>query len=250
MSKQVVKLIIPDTHIKPGESLERIKKLANLAYQLKPDYIIDIGDFADLESLSSYDKFKASTYKADIEAAIKAQEIFAKPWKFNKKKRPKMFRLIGNHEDRINRFAYDYPEFAAWISLADLQYKEHNWETIEYNGKHPGILELEGVHYAHFLTHQNTPHPISGKHHANALLDKKHLSCTVGHSHCFDYKIQPRADGSKIQGLVAGCYFDSFKAFAGNNNYGWWKGVHIKRLYRNEPYDLQSISLNHIMKEF
>lgn len=249
-NKKIVKLIIPDTHIKPNESLERIKKLSNLAYQLKPDYIICMGDFADMESLSSYDKFKASTYKADIETTIKAQEIFAKPWKFNKKKRPKMFRLIGNHEQRINTFAADYPEFKDFISLNDLQYSEHNWEVVEYNGKHPGILDLEGILYAHYFNHQNTPHAISGKYHANALLDKKHMSCTAAHSHLFDYKIASRGDGKMLQGLVGGCFFEGFKAFAGNSNYGWWRGVHIKRLYKDEPYDLQSISLNHILKEF
>jgi hypothetical protein len=83
-------LVIPDTQVKPGISLDYLRWIGQYAAEKQPDVIVQIGDFADMPSLSSYDtgkkSFEGRTYKADIRAALKGMEILLEPIKrLNKK---------------------------------------------------------------------------------------------------------------------------------------------------------------------
>ncbi len=77
---------------------------------------MQIGDFADMPSLSSYDigkkSFEGRRYKTDIEVTKKAMEMLLAPIKeYNerarrnkdKQYRPRMVLTLGNHEERISR---------------------------------------------------------------------------------------------------------------------------------------------------
>jgi hypothetical protein len=75
--------MIPDVQAKPGVPLDHLAWAGNYIAEKQPDVVIVIGDFADMPSLSSYDKGKRSAenkrYKADIEAAHKAMELLMTP---------------------------------------------------------------------------------------------------------------------------------------------------------------------------
>ena len=66
-------LIIPDTQVKRGVDLSYLEWIGKYIVDKKPDVIVQIGDFADMPSLSSYDvgkkSFEGRRYKDDIEAA-------------------------------------------------------------------------------------------------------------------------------------------------------------------------------------
>ena len=49
-------LVIPDSHAHPDYSNERYDWLAELILDIKPDVVIDIGDWFDMPSLCSYDR--------------------------------------------------------------------------------------------------------------------------------------------------------------------------------------------------
>ena len=42
-------------HVTPKADNKRFEWLGNLIFDIKPDYTVDLGDFADLASLNSYD---------------------------------------------------------------------------------------------------------------------------------------------------------------------------------------------------
>jgi len=118
MSRFKTHLVIPDAHAKPGVSNSRFDLLGKHILATKPDVIVNIGDFADMESLSSYDKGKKSAelrrYKADVEAAKDAlAKTFAPMEEYNKQQRkngkkqykPRMVMTIGNHSARLYRVA-------------------------------------------------------------------------------------------------------------------------------------------------
>src|SRR5690606_20662253 len=69
-------LMIPDVQAKPGHDFSFLTAVGNYAAAKKPDAIIQIGDFADMCSLSSYDRgkkaFEGRRYKKDIEASHEA----------------------------------------------------------------------------------------------------------------------------------------------------------------------------------
>ena len=95
-------LVMGDPHCTPKASNDRFLWAGKLAHELKPDTIICMGDFASMDSLSSYDKgkksFEGRRYRKDIDHAHNALE------KFNKGlngRRSRKIMLLGNHEDRI-----------------------------------------------------------------------------------------------------------------------------------------------------
>jgi len=109
-------LIIPDAQIRPGDNLNFLKAIGNYIVEKKPDVIINIGDFADMPSLSSYDvgkkTFEGRRYVSDVDAVRTAMGVLLNPLvEYNRKQKktkhqqynPRMVLTLGNHENRINR---------------------------------------------------------------------------------------------------------------------------------------------------
>ena len=219
-------LVIPDAHAHPDYNNDRFSWLGHLIADVKPDHVICIGDWADMASLCSYDKgtkgFEGRRYKDDIASAVDAQERMMAPILARKKKLPKFWMLIGNHEHRINTaISRDAAQLDGIISINDLQFNEHRWEIIEYEGSTPGKLELDGIVYAHYFSSGVMGRPIGGIHPGYQLLTKHFQSCTQGHVHTFDFCRRTRADGTNINGLVCGNYVDYFMEYAGDANDMW-----------------------------
>lgn len=248
-------LIIPDPHAHPDFDNSRFTDLGNLVADLKPDHVICIGDWADMPSLSSYDRgtrgFEGRRYTADIAAVVDAQEKFFSPIKLRKRKLPKFWMLEGNHEHRINRaINTNHTQLEGIISQSDLRYKDFGWEVIPYDGSTPGVLELEGVAYSHYFTSGVMGRPIGGEHPAYQLLTKQYQSCTQGHIHTTDYCVRTNAVNQFIHGLIVGCYIDYYADWAGNANHMWWKGVIFKDNVDDGNYEPNWISLNAIRNSY
>ena len=248
-------LVIPDQHAHPDYHNKRFEWLGKLIVDIKPDVVINLGDCADMPSLSSYDKgtkgFEGKRYKDDVQCVINAQERMFDPIKRAKKRRPKFIMLEGNHEYRIARaINSDAAILDGVISYSDLEYESFGWNTVRYRGATPGIAVVDGIAYAHYFTSGVMGRPVSGIHPANALLVKQFMSCTQGHTHTTDYCVRTNAAGEMVHGLVAGVYQDWFAEFAGEANDLWWKGVIIKREVQNGMYDPQWVSLDKLRREY
>src|SRR5579872_1655597 len=131
-------LILPDGHSNYEYGNERFRALGNFIVEEKPDVIINIGDFADMASLSSYDfgtaSFEGRRYKKDIEAAIDAQEQIDAPIKaynrrMHKAYHPRKELTLGNHEYRIIRATESDPKLEGTLSIDDLQYTNYGWNV-------------------------------------------------------------------------------------------------------------------------
>jgi hypothetical protein len=228
-------LVIGDAHAKPGVSNERFSMLGEWVVKHRPDVIIDMGDWADMPSLSSYDKgkrsFEGRRYTRDIEAARDARAAFNRPIdNFNQQQRrngkrlyrPRKVALGGNHDEgRINRATNSTPELHGTISVADLGYAEYGWEYV------PFLVPvcIDGVTYSHYFTSGVKGKAISGEHPATSLLTKKFRSCTSGHLHLRDFAERTTVGGRKILGLFTGCFFDHHEEWAGDANELYWRGV-------------------------
>src|SRR5258705_11773738 len=86
--KNMKHLVIPDTQVKVGVPLDHLGWAGQYIVDKKPDVIIHIGDFADMESLSQYDvgkkSFEGKRYKKDIEVVHKAMSLLLEPlYKYN-----------------------------------------------------------------------------------------------------------------------------------------------------------------------
>ncbi len=246
-------LIIPDQHAKPGENNRRFDWIGKLAYDLKPDVIINMGDGADMDSLGLHDKgkvlFEGKRYRADLDAALDADDRLFAAYRGNQKGMPRRVRLIGNHEYRITLAAERASEFHGFISLDDLELGRNYTDVVDYEGQTPGSITIDGVTYCHFAVN-NMGKALSGIHHAHNLVTKKHCSVTVAHSHQFDMKVHTNMQGRKMIGLVAGNAQEHFANYAGQNNKDWWRGVIVKRQVENGTYDIQQVSMEALRREY
>lgn len=247
-------LVIPDAHAKPNQDMRRFDWAGKLIVDRKPEKIICLGDFADMESLCSYDKgkkdYNARSYKRDIAASHEAMERLLAPLNaYNQHQRemkqkqykPKMIMLYGNHEHRINRaIQFDHVMLEGLISLDDLKYEEYGWETYPFLER----VDVDGILYSHYFITGVMGRPVGGEHPAATLIRKQLRSCTAGHSHVFDVAVRARGDGKQLRGLVAGCYLEEYEEYAGPANDLWRRGLYLKHNVADGDYDLEEISMN------
>lgn len=252
-----VHLVIPDQHAHPDHGNERADWLGALIKDLKPDVVVNLGDAADMASMSTYDKGKGSfhgrNYQKDIESHLDFQERMWYPIRKSKKKQPDKYFLEGNHEYRIKRAIDLNPELEGdrfGVSFKDLALQDYYHEVVEYVGSTPGIVTIDGVSYAHYFITGVSGRPIGGEHHGYSLIAKNFSSCTCGHSHTIDWAVRTDTSGKKIMGLVAGVYQDYQSSWAGHINDYWWSGVVIKREVENGVYNPQFVSIEELRKEY
>ena len=106
-SHHVKHIVIPDCQVKAGVPLAHLRWAGLYIAEKRPDVVVQIGDFADMPSLSSYDvgkrSFEGRRYKRDIEAAKQAMGLLMEPIQAARGYKPRLELFLGNHEDRITR---------------------------------------------------------------------------------------------------------------------------------------------------
>jgi hypothetical protein len=225
-----------------------------LIIDVKPDVVVNIGDAADMPSLSSYDKgkraFQGRSYKADINAHLDFQSRIWDPVRARKKKLPYRVVLEGNHEHRIERALDLSPELAGTIGFDDYGFSDYYDAVVRYDGGTPGTIELDGILFAHYFITGVSGRPIGGERPAHMLLDKTGTSCIAGHIHTFDYATRTNIAGHVRNGLIVGCYQDYDNDWAGNIAHLWRRGVVVLKNVENGDYDVNWISLKSLEKEY
>lgn len=247
-------LVIPDQHAHFQHSNERADWLSKLIIDLHPDVVINIGDAADMPSLSSYDKgkrqFVGRTYRQDIDAHLDFQNRLWAPVKARKKRLPRTVFCIGNHEQRISKALDLSPELDGAIGFRDLELGQWYDDVVPYVGSTPGVIEIDGIQYAHYFVSGLMGRPIGGEHPATSLVTKRLKSSTCGHTHLADLSIRTRGDGRKIMGAMAGVFQDYDADWAGTTNDLWWRGVLVKHNVEDGTYDPEFISLKSLKQMY
>lgn len=249
-----IHLVIPDLHAHPDHNNDRALWIGSLIHDLRPDTVIDLGDSADMASLSDHDRglrsFVGNSYRRDIEAYLDLQDKLWHRAKKSKKKLPRAIRLVGNHEYRITRTVERTPELVGTVDYADFNWGDYYDTVVPYDGNSPGTITVDGITYAHFFASGVMGRPVSGEHPAYSLLSKLYTSSTQGHVHTFDYCVRTAQDGRKLQGLVAGCAVDYKMHWPGETQKLWTTGVAIKYGVDNGSYDLEWVSLDRLRREY
>lgn len=248
-------MVIPDIQAKPGVSLDYLRWIGEYIIAKRPDVLICIGDFADMPSLSSYDKgkksFEGRRYKADIAAAKEAMDLMLGPMrKLNAGLRsshhrlytPRMVLTLGNHEERITRVSEYQPELDGVVGYQDLPYED--WEVIDYLKP----IEIDGVTYVHFLAN-----PMSGKPYGGTALNqlaKVGRTFIVGHKQTLDVATRFTIGGVQQWGIIAGAaypHFEDYKGYQGNDH---WRGVLYLHRVVGGSFDPMFISLDYLKDRY
>ena len=256
MSKTAI--VFTCAHADPKVPNDRFDWLGSLIYDIRPDYVVDLGDGAEMGSLSSFDTTNpravvSQSYEADINSYLDAQERLRHKIKRAKVKRPKYYGFEGNHEHRIKLAVSKDPRLQGsnyGIDFSHLQTDQWFDTYYEYEHKSPALATLDGVLYGHYISSGAYGKALASKHHGYALVEKTACSTTVGHSHGFSYYYKGDARPRPLHGLVAGCFKGAKSTWAGQSNDEWRYGVVIKRCIEDGDYDMTWVSLKQLRQEY
>ena len=248
--------VLPDVQIRPGDNTDFLERIGTYIVEKQPEVIVNLGDFADMPSLSSYDQgkksFEGRRYVNDIQATRDAMDRLLKPLRDhnhrqrkNGKKlyKPRMVLTYGNHCDRITRAINSDPKLDGTLDLSDLGYEAAGWET------HPflEVAIVDGIAYSHFFVTGVAGRPAST---AAAQLNKKHQSCIAGHQQGRQVATAYRADGKRITSIIAGSCYEHDEDYMGPQGNNHWRGCIMLNEVNDGEFDEMFISLDYLKRKY
>jgi len=248
-------LFIPDVQAKEGTPTEHLDWLGQYIVDTQPDVLICAGDFADMPSLSSYDKgkksFEGRRYKKDIEAAKIAMDMLLDPIRKHnehmqkmkqKQYRPRKVLTLGNHEERIERAVECQAELEGILGYHDLPYED--WEVHDFLKP----VVIDGVLYVHYLANPMNGKPYIGR--ALNQLDKVQNSFCVGHKQTLDHATYFSPLGKQTIGIVAGAFYmhdEKYKGYQGNAH---WRGVVVLNDVREGVFSPMFLDIEYLRRRY
>jgi len=242
-------LVIPDLQVKPGVPLNHCEWIGKYIVEKTPDVVINLGDHADISSLSTYDRgkldFEGRRFQKDVEAAQLASSLLLTPLSQSEHwDNCTTHIMYGNHENRIERFVQDNPELAGFVSLEALDYAAW-WDNV-----HDFLVPvtINGVTYSHYFYNPNNGRPYGGM--IQTKLKNIGMSFTQGHQQGIDYGMRTIANGRRQHGLVAGsCYLHREK-YLGPQGHDHWNGIVMKYGVHEGDYDIKIVSLDSLCQRY
>jgi hypothetical protein len=249
-------LVIPDCQIKEGVPLEHLTWAGKAIVDYKPDVVVNIGDFADMPSLSTHDVkgskyFEGKRYTKDVAVVKDAMQMLLAPLKEmqskqkkNKEKvyKPRMVMLMGNHENRIDRAINNNPTLEGLISTKDLGY-EKDWEVHEF--LHP--VFINGVGFNHYWPVGAMGRAAST---AGAIISKLHMSCIAGHQQGKQVAYGKRADGQSICAIIAGSYYLHDESYMDKLSNKHWRGLVMLNEVNDGHFDEMFLSIEYLERKY
>jgi hypothetical protein len=181
-------IVIPDVQCRPGVRLDHLSWVGSYIAEKQPDAVICIGDFADIASLSKYDlgtiRGENKRLQKDLDVAREAMDILMTPIRQTAGYTPELHMTMGNHEERLDRFANEHPYLEEVVGTHMLRYSEWGWKV------HPFLkpVDVDGVKYCHFFVSGAQGKAVSS---APALLRLQKQSCIMGHNQKTDVAFHP-----------------------------------------------------------
>lgn len=250
MSKRC--LLIPDLQVAPGRTLSHLSWAARYIADKQPDIIIQIGDWADFPSLSSYDRGKASAenkrVSKDWDAFRTSVDLLMSGWSSGKYK-PRMVYTKGNHEFRAERYQQDnpavdvLPDTGAYLAGA-------GWETYEFLD----VARVEGCLVSHYFPRTLTGRVTSGSQkygapRAEVMIRANMASCIAGHKPGFDYATFPGVNRI-LHGVIAGSFYQHNEEYMGPQGHSYWRGVVMLNRIKNGAFDICPVSMEYLRERY
>lgn len=249
-------LVIPDCQVKEGVPINHLEHIGKFIADKRPDVIVNLGDFSDMPSLSSYDvgkkSFEGRRYTKDIEASQIAMATLLTPLvmlqnqqRRNKEKiyKPRMVLTLGNHEERIIRAVEKDAKLEGLLHINDLGYHTFGWEVYPFLD----VVEIEGVCFSHYFTTGVMGRAVTSP---NALVTKKHTSCVMGHVQQDGIASQYTANGKRITGIFAGGCYQHDEAYLGPQGNVHWRGVWMLHDVKDGEFEPMQVSLKYLAERY
>jgi hypothetical protein len=152
-----------------------------VARDLRPEWLVVIGDFADFYAVSDHDKSPERANRFDdeleiVEGLLDQLDALGATDKLY---------IEGNHEDRLRRYLMKNPALARVVTTEKLlRLKDRGWEFVPYK-RH---ARRGAIHYTHDVGS-------AGRNAVFKALDLYQHSVVTGHTHRFQYVVEGTAVG-------------------------------------------------------
>jgi hypothetical protein len=245
-----VHMVIPDIQAKPNVSHEHMRWIANYAIEKRPDVIIQIGDWADMPSLSLYDKgkrcYEGRRYVKDIDAANFSLNLFEETIENHNRAHPedqytpRKVITQGNHEFRIDRATQLDATLDGKLRLDDLDFERRGWEVYPFLE----VVTIDEIEYSHYFISGNMGRPVSS---AAALLRARNGSATMGHVQNCDLAIHKQ---TQHMALFAGICYTHDETYLGPQGNATRRQIVMKHEVSDGKYDPMFVSLRFLEKRY
>lgn len=249
-------LVVPDCQVKEGVPTDHLTWAGKAICDYRPDVIVNIGDFADMPSLSTHDKpgskqFEGKRYVHDVKAVKDAMVKLLAPLRELQKTqketkhkvyKPRMVMTMGNHENRIDRAVNSNPTLEGLISTKDLGY-EKDWEVHDFLKP----VFIGGVGFCHYWPVGAMGRPAASP---QAIINKLHMSCFAGHQQGKQIAYGKRADGGSICAVIAGSYYMHDEDYMDQLSNRHWRGLVMLNEVKDGAFDEMFLSINYLSKRF
>lgn len=259
-----IHLVVGDAHDEPGVAQDRFLWLGRLMRDLHAEaeaqgvllMVILMGDVASISSLSHFDRKRAKAegrrLQDDYASYDRVHQLIREGAGERAYHGAVKYQIGGNHDcpwgGRPGRYAQDSPELyesPTHLHVAT-QAEAMGWSYVPFLQP----LVLDGVAYCHYLQATGTGKAVRSVNQGRTMVLAAHQSVTVGHNHILDHYVEARLDGTRINALSAGCYFEHDEDYAVQGSSRWWRGLVIKRGVRDGDYALTTLRMEDIRRAY
>jgi len=246
---------IADTQVVPSAPLEHLHAVARYIWKHKPRLIVHIGDHWDFESLNYYASAlekEGRRLKDDLVSGAKALDIIKDYIDMKnssckqKKYKPEMHFVMGNHENRLNRYIESHPELSGFINLREM-IERAGWVVHEF-------LEpfwFDDICFNHFMPNPESSRPVGGS--IMNKMNKFPHSFVHGHQQKFQFERRQNMLGKPHFGVCAGSFYIHDESYRGANNTEIRGFTHLKQFtnrYDYSDYDVEFVSLERLLVDY
>ena len=247
-------LAIGDAHDSPKlEDKSRFFAMGKLAKERGISHVLQIGDFADFDSVSTHiaaDTIEGklnNPYTADIVSLNRAMDDFERGLGAHIVTKHVTF---GNHERRIYQYENSHPQIEGMLtSELEQTFKDHGWTTTPYGE----FYFLGAVGFIHCALNR-LGKSYGGKLAESTIGNDAVFDIVVGHSHVKREHRAPKIGPHKhVTVLNLGCalphgYTQSY--IYHSQLAGWWYGVHVLTIQGGQIVGAEAISMHDLTTTF
>lgn len=248
-------LAVGDLHNDPRHPhrLEVLTWIARFASEHRFERIIQVGDWSTFDSVNQHDKndTMAARYKPpvkdDLSNLLASHQAFRRG--MSNDYRPKLDFLLGNHENRLERFENSNPEAQGTFTLArDETFARFGWRTRPYGE----LFYVEGVAFTHHPTN-GAGRAYGGKTGPQRAASESTVPVVSGHTHRRQVHDSPKIGPVDVISMVevgCGLPWGEVEAYAKHGLTGWWHGVVPMTVQGGVITDLNFVSMLSLRSKF
>lgn len=248
-------LAIGDLHNDPRHPhrLDVLKWVARYASEQRFDHIVQIGDWSTWDSCSFHEKNDTNkgklkpSIRQDMDNLIASHQAFRAGMASDYK--PRMTVVLGNHENRVERFENANPEaYGTFTRERDQIFTQFGWRVRPYGE----LFYIEGVGFTH--------HPVNGAGRAyggktgpQRAANDSTVPVVSGHTHRRQVHDSPKIgpnDAISMVEIGCGMLWGEVESYAAHSATGWWWGVVPLTCRQGAITDLGFVSMLTLQERF